>query len=149
MNIAIIRGIITKNIEVRKTSSGTSAINFYVAVKRDYKNADGQYESDFVSCKAFGNTADMISKYFHKGSGIIVEGHIQTGSYEGQDGKKVYTTDVMVSRVHFDRNNSEKKEDKKEETKEIKEEEQKKEKDPFEEFGKQVEMDIPEKMPWE
>lgn len=143
MNIAIIRGIITKDIELKKTSSGTGAVNFYVAVKRDFKNANNEYESDFVSCKAFGNTAEMISKYFHKGSGIIVEGRIQTGSYEGQDGKRVYTTDVMVSRVHFDRNNSEKKEEKKEEVKEVK----KLSDDPFSDFG--AKLEVQEKMPWD
>ena len=146
MNIAIIRGIITKDIELKKTTNGTAAINFYVAVKRDFKNANGEYESDFISCKAFGNTAEMISKYFHKGSGIIIEGHIQTGSFEGQDGKRVYTTDVMVNRVHFDRNNTEKKEEKEEE---FKKEEQKTDSDPFEEFGKKVDMDMSEKLPWE
>lgn len=146
MNIAIIRGIITKDIELKKTTSGTAAINFCVAVKRDYKNADGQYESDFISCKCFGSTAEMISKYFHKGSGIIIEGRIQTGSFDGQDGKRVYTTDIMVNRVHFDRSNTEKKEEKIEE---VKKEEQKSERDPFEEFGKKIEMDMSEKLPWE
>ena len=143
MNIAIIRGIITKDIELKKTTNGTSAVNFYVAVKRDYKNADGQYESDFISCKCFGSTAEMISKYFHKGSGIIIEGRILTGSFEGQDGKRVYTTDVIVNRVHFDRNNSEKKEEKKEEVKEVK----KLSDDPFSDFATKVEME--EKMPWD
>ena len=146
MNIAIIRGNITKDIELRSFQNGTYVTNFYVAVKRDFKNANGEYESDFISCKAIGNTAEMISKYFHKGSGIIIEGHIQTGSFEGQDGKRVYTTDVIVNRVHFDRNNSVKQEDKKEE---IKKEEQIPDRDPFEEFGKKIYKDTSEKLPWE
>lgn len=143
MNIALIRGTITKDIELKTLQNGTKAATFYVAVKRDFKNADGGYDADFISCKAFGNTAEMISKYFHKGSGIIVEGRIQTGSYEGQDGKRVYTTDVMVSKVHFDRNNSEKKE----ETKEVEKPKQKLSDSPFEDFGKNVE--VQERLPWE
>ena len=141
MNIAIIRGVLTKDVEVKKLPSGNSAANFYVAVRRSFKNADGNYDSDFISCKAFGNTADMIGKYFHKGSGIIVEGSIQTGSYE-KEGQKVYTTDLIVSKVHFDRGN-EKKEEKKEEVKEIK----KLSDDPFKDFAAKVEIE--EKMPWD
>ena len=141
MNIVLIRGTITKDIELKKLSNGGAAINFYVAVRRDFKNANNEYDSDFISCKAFGNTAEMISKYFHKGSGIIIEGRIQTGSYEGQDGKKVYTTDVMVGKVHFERGESSKKEEVVEKPK------QKLSDDPFADFGAKVE--VQERLPWE
>lgn len=118
---------------------------FSVAVRRDFKNADGGYDSDFINCVSYGKTAEMIGKYFHKGSGIIVIGRIQTGSYEGQDGKRVYTTDVVVESIEFDRSNSEKKEEKpKDEEPSIKLND-----DPFERFGQQIEMDTREQMPWD
>lgn len=113
MNKVFIRGLLTRNVELRETKSGKQVARFSVAVRRDMKNANGEYESDFLNCIAFGNQAEMINKYFHKGSGIIVLGHIQTGSYEKEDGTKIYTTDIVVENIEFDR-----KESKKEETKE-------------------------------
>ena len=79
----------------------TARMNFTVAVNRDYKNADGGYDADFIRCIVFGQRAEFISKYFHKGDPIIVSGHIQTGSYTNKDGVKVYTTDVAVENVGF------------------------------------------------
>lgn len=144
MNVAILRGSITKDIELKKLPTGSSAVNFYVAVRRDFKNTNNEYDCDFISCKAFGNTAEMISKYFHKGSGIIVEGRIQVGSYDGQDGKKVYTTDVIVNKVHFERGESTKKEEKpKEEPRTT----NRLNNDPFEDFGSKIE--VQERLPWE
>ena len=70
---------------------------FTVAVDRRTK--DGQ-TADFPSCVAFGKTAEFIAKYFHKGMKIALDGHLQTGSYE-KDGKKYYTTDVVVENAEF------------------------------------------------
>lgn len=100
MNRVIAMGNLTKAIEIRKTASGVAVANFTLAVKREVKNKDGEYESDFINCIAFGNQADMMSKYFDKGNKVAIEGHIQSGSYE-KDGKKVYTTDVVVEKIHF------------------------------------------------
>lgn len=118
---------------------------FSVAVRRDYKNSDGGHDSDFISCIAYGKTGEMIGKYFHKGSGIIVIGRIQTGSYESQDGKRIYTTDIVVENIEFDRSNSEKKE----EIREEKPVEKKVEEDPFEKFGQQLELNTNESYPWD
>ena len=74
-----------------------SYIKFTVAVKRKFSK---EKESDYISCVAFGNTADTIGKYFYKGAMIAVEGELRTGSYE-KDGKKVYTTEVTVSTFDF------------------------------------------------
>ena len=100
MNRVIAMGNLTKAIEIRKTSTGVAVANFTLAVKREAKNKDGEYESDFINCIAFGNQADMMSKYFDKGNKVAIEGHIQSGSYE-KDEKKVYTTDVVVEKIHF------------------------------------------------
>ena len=100
MNKVVLVGRLTRDPEVR-TGSGFSTARFTVAVNRNFKNKDGQYDADFVSCVAFRNTADFIAKFFKKGSMIGIEGRIQTGSYDAQDGTKRYTTDVAVDNVEF------------------------------------------------
>ena len=101
MNKVVLVGRLTRYPEVRSTSSVISTGRFTVAVNRNFKNKDGQYDADFVSCVAFRNTADFVSKFFKKGSMIGIEGRIQTGSYDAQDGSKRYTTDVAVDNVEF------------------------------------------------
>ncbi len=100
MNKVILKGVITRDIDLRYTKNEIAVARFTVATKRNIANKDGKYESDYISCVAYQHNAEMINKYFSKGSGILVEGHIQTGSYE-KEGKKVYTTDVVVERVEF------------------------------------------------
>ena len=100
MNKVIIKGVVTRDIDLRYTKNEIAVARFTVATKRNTANKDGKYESDFISCVAYQHNAEMINKYFSRGNGILVEGHIQTGSYE-KDGKKVYTTDVVVERVEF------------------------------------------------
>ena len=100
MNRVIVMGNLTKAVELRHTATGVAVANFTIAVKREIKNKDGEYDSDFINCIAFGNQAEMITKYFDKGNKIAIEGHIQSGSYE-KEGKKVYTTDVVVEKIHF------------------------------------------------
>ena len=140
MNKVFIRGNLTRDVELRETKSGKQVSRFNVAVRRDFKNADGEYESDFPNCVAYGNLAETINKYFHKGSGIIVMGHLQTGSYEDQDGKRIYTTDVIVESIEFDRKESKKEEPVEEKTDGeiiadvVKE-------DPYEKFGEQIQID--------
>lgn len=96
MNRIILMGRLTKDPEERHTGEMT-VTKFTVAVDRRTK--DGQ-TADFPSCVAFGKTAEFIAKYFHKGMRIALDGHIQTGSYE-KDGRKVYTTDVVVENAEF------------------------------------------------
>ena len=101
MNKVVLVGRLTRDPEVRSTSSGSNTARFTVAVNRNFKNKDGQYDADFVSCVAFRNTADFVSRFFKKGSMIGLEGRIQTGSFDAQDGSKRYTTDVVVDNVEF------------------------------------------------
>ena len=105
MNKVILSGRLTRDPEVRYANSGTTTARFSVACDRRFKS-EGQPTADFINCVAFGKTAEFIEKYFTKGSGIELEGRIQTGSYDNQEGKKVYTTDVYVENVEFPKGSS-------------------------------------------
>ena len=84
---------------MKYSNGGTSIAKFRIAVDRQFKK-EGQPEADFISCNAFGKTAEFIEKYFHKGMKIGLVGRIQTGSYE-KDGRTVYTTDIIADNVEF------------------------------------------------
>ena len=101
MNKVVLSGRLTRDVELRESEGGTKIARFNVAVKRNFKNKEGEYDADFISCVAYRNSAEFVGKYFHKGDGIIVEGRIQTGSYEAKDGVIKYTTDVVVENVEF------------------------------------------------
>lgn len=103
MNKVELVGRLTRDPEVRYTQGeNTSAIaRFSVAVNRRFKNAEGNYDADFINCVAFGKPAEFIEKYFRKGMAIGITGRIQTGSYTNKDGVKVYTTDVVVEEAEF------------------------------------------------
>lgn len=98
MNKSILSGRLTADPEL-STSNDTTIARFVLAVNRRYKN-EGQPEADFIRCTAFGKTAENIGKYFGKGKPILIEGHIQTGSYE-KDGVKHYTTDIIIEAFDF------------------------------------------------
>jgi single-strand DNA-binding protein len=100
MNKIFIMGRITKDLELKATNGGTQVLKFSVAVDRRVKQGE-EKKADFLSCVAFSHQATFIEKYFAKGSSIIVIGRIQTGSYDNSEGKKVYTTDIMVEEVSF------------------------------------------------
>ena len=95
MNLAILTGRLTKIPSITATNDYTIA-RFTLAVDRFKKDAG----ADFISCVAFGKTAEFTTKYLTKGTKVNVVGRIQTGSYE-KDGKKIYTTDVVVETVEF------------------------------------------------
>ena len=101
MNKIILVGRLTKDPEVRTTSAGFNTVNFSVAVNRNFKNKDGNYDADFLPCVAFRQTADFISKFFKKGSMISLDGRVQTRNYDAQDGTKRYVTEVVVENVEF------------------------------------------------
>ena len=101
MNKVIEIGRNVKDIELRQTSSGTSAVEFSIAVKRAFKNANGEYESDFFNCVAFSKLAETISRYVKKGDMIAIEGRLQTRNYTNREGNKVYVTEIIVENVEF------------------------------------------------
>lgn len=100
MNKVILMGRTTRDVEVRY-SGETAVARMTLAVdRRNKKESEGQ-QADFISCVAFGKTAEFLSKYGTKGMKFAVTGRIQTGSYTNRDGVKVYTTDVVVEEVEF------------------------------------------------
>lgn len=105
MNKVVLMGRLTRDPEVRY-SQGESAMavaRYSIAVDRPTsRNAGGdQATADFINCVAFGRNGEFAEKYLHKGTKILIEGRIQTGSYTNKDGNKVYTTDIVVERHEF------------------------------------------------
>ena len=101
INNVVLTGRITRNLELKQTNNNNSSLNITLAVERNFKDQNGQKQTDFISCKAFGKRAETIAQYCQKGDLIGVTGSIQTGSYQKQDGSTVYTTDVMVNELIF------------------------------------------------
>ena len=100
MNAVVLVGRTTKDIELRRTGSGTAVASFTLAVNRDFKTQDGQ-EADFINCVAWKKTAELLEQYVHKGDRIAVSGSIRTRNYTGNDGRKVYVTEVLANNVEF------------------------------------------------
>lgn len=100
MNKVILHGKCAKDPDVKTTQSGQTVARVTIAVDR-YTKAGEERKADFISCTAWGQTAQFLAKYFQKGKEILAEGRIQTGSYTDKDGRKVYTTDVVLDRVEF------------------------------------------------
>ena len=100
MNKVVLIGRITRDPELRYTSSNIPSVRFTLAVNRPFQNQNGEREADFINIVAWRNQAENIKKYVSKGSLVAVEGRIQTGSYE-KDGQKVYTVDVVADNVQF------------------------------------------------
>ncbi len=98
INKAIIMGRLTRDPELRHTGSGTPVCSFTVAVDNGYGE---NRQADFINCVAWNKTAEFVSKYFTKGRMIIVIGRIATRTWEGQDGKKNYVTEVVANEVSF------------------------------------------------
>ncbi|MBR4694166.1 MAG: single-stranded DNA-binding protein [Bacilli bacterium] len=101
MNRVVLVGRLTRDPEMRTTASGISQTRFTLAVNRRGTNEDGSRSADFINCVAWRGTGEAIAKYLKKGRELAVEGRIQTGSYDAQDGTKRYTTDVVVDNFTF------------------------------------------------
>ena len=101
INKFIGNGRVTKDIELKQTSNGISAVNFTLAITRNFKNANGEYEADFIQCTAFRGTAELLSKYVKKGDAIGIEGSVRTWNYKDKDDKTVYVTEVQVENIDF------------------------------------------------
>ena len=103
MNKVILVARLVRDPEIKytQTTNGDMAIGrFTVACDRKFKR-DGEPTADFINCVAFGKTAEFLEKYCTKGTKLVVEGRIQTGSYTNKDGNKVYTTDIAVENLEF------------------------------------------------
>lgn len=101
MNKVILMGRITKDPDIRYTQTTASIAvgRFVLAVDRRYKTND--QTADFMPCVAFGKTAEFLERYVKKGTKLVIEGRIQTGSYTNKEGNRIYTMDILVENVEF------------------------------------------------
>lgn len=129
MNRVNLIGRLTTRPELRYSNNNVGVTKFNLAVNRNFTNANGEREADFISCIAWRKTAELICEHFDKGSEIGLSGRIQTGSYEKEDGSRVYTTDVVIDEITFI---GSKKENKQQEEPSS---------DPFADFGESVSID--------
>ena len=103
MNKVILMGRLTRDPEIRygQGDNAMAIARFTLAVDRRFKRDGDAQTADFISCVAFGKTAEFMERYTHQGTKLVAEGRIQTGSYTNKEGNRVYTTDVVVENVEF------------------------------------------------
>ena len=101
INRVIIMGRITRDLELRQTPSGVSTLSFTVAVDRNFQKQGEERQADFISCVAWRQQAEFISRYFGKGRMIALEGTLRTRTYDDKNGVKHYITEVLVDNVSF------------------------------------------------
>ena len=96
INRAVLTGRLTRDPELRYTTSGTAVVSFTLAVDRQFRNQNGDRDADFINCVIWRKSAENFSNFTHKGSLVGIEGRIQTRNYENQQGNRVYVTEVVV-----------------------------------------------------
>ncbi|MDQ0351527.1 single-strand DNA-binding protein [Alkalibacillus filiformis] len=101
LNRVVLVGRLTKDPELRYTPNGVAVANFTIAVNRPFSNQQGEREADFINCVIWRRPAENLANYMGKGSMIGVDGRIQTRNFEGQDGKRVFMTEVVADSVQF------------------------------------------------
>ena len=113
MNKVILSGNLVKDCELRTTDGGTNVVSNSVAVKRDFKNANGEYDVDFINFVAWGSQADFINQYAHKGDKLLITGRWQVRNYQAQDGSNRTVNEVIIESVEIlSKPQTEQKEDK-------------------------------------
>lgn len=127
MNRIILLGRLTREPDVKVTSTGKTVATFALAVDRPFAGKDGKREADFINIQAWNKTAETVGNYVSKGQRLLVEGRLQIRSYDGKDGQKHYVTEVIADRVEFIERNE----------KTV----QKEESGPMEGFGSEVQFD--------
>lgn len=101
LNKIFIMGRLTRDPELRRTQNGTAVAGFALAVDRDFKNADGTKETDFIEVVAWRSSAEFVSKYFAKGRMAVVEGRLQIRDWQDKDGNKRRNAEVVADNVYF------------------------------------------------
>lgn len=101
INNVVVVGRLTRAVDLRYTSNGTAYASFTLATDRDFKNQNGEKETDFINCVMWRKPAENLANYTKKGSLIGIEGRIQTRNYDNQQGQRVYVTEVLAERFHF------------------------------------------------
>ena len=101
MNKAFLSGNLSKDVDIRTTNNGKSVATFSLAVKRNYKNDKGEYDTDFFTVIVYGSNAENCAKYLKKGSKVLTTGRIQNREYTAKDGTKRYVTEIVAEDVEF------------------------------------------------
>jgi single-strand DNA-binding protein len=101
LNKIFIMGRLTRDPELRRTQNGTAVTSFTLSVDRDFKNADGTKDTDFIDVVAWRNTAEFVSKYFSKGRMAVVEGRLQLRDWTDKDGNKRRNAEVLADNIYF------------------------------------------------
>ena len=101
MNSVNLIGRLTNKPTFGYTNNNIAYARFTLVVNRNFKNANGERQADFINCVAYRKTAELINQYTNKGDLLGTEGRIQTGSYTASDGSKKYTTDVVIENIYF------------------------------------------------
>lgn len=101
INRVVLVGRLTKDPEYRVTPSGTSVATFTLAINRNFTNADGERQADFINCVVFKKQAENVNNYLKKASLAGIEGRLQSRSYDNQEGRKVFVTEVICDSVQF------------------------------------------------
>ena len=101
LNRAVLIGRLTKDPELRYTPNGVAVSSFTLAIDRNFKNAQGEKDADFIPCVVYRQSAEFCANYLSKGKLASVEGRIQVRSYTGQDGQKRWVTEVIADNVYL------------------------------------------------
>src|SRR5690625_1761172 len=101
MNRVVLVGRLTRDPDLRYTPNGVAVATFTVAVNRPFKNQQGEQEADFVNCVVWRKQAENLANYMKKGSQVGVDGRVQTRSYDNQEGRKVFVTEVLVESITY------------------------------------------------
>lgn len=101
MNRVVLVGRLTKDPELKYTPSGVAVASFTLAVNRSFTNQQGEREADFINCVVWRRPAENVANFLKKGSLAGVDGRIQTRNFEGQDGRRVFMTEVVAESVQF------------------------------------------------
>jgi len=101
VNRVVLVGRLTRDPDLRYTPTGVAVANFTLAINRPFTNQDGNREADFINCVVWRRPAENLANYMKKGNQVGVDGRLQSRSYEGQDGKTVYVTEVVADSVQF------------------------------------------------
>ncbi|EAE8611794.1 single-stranded DNA-binding protein [Listeria monocytogenes] len=101
MNRVVLVGRLTKDPDLRYTPAGAAVATFTLAVNRPFKNGQGEQEADFIQCVVWRKPAENVANFLKKGSLTGVDGRVQTRNYEGNDGKRVYVTEIVAESVQF------------------------------------------------
>lgn len=104
LNKSILMGRLVRDPELRRTNNNTAVASFTLAVQRDRKDANGEYQTDFIDCVAWGYQAEFVKSYFSKGSMAVVVGRLQSRNWEDKNGSKRTTIEVIADEVHFGEN---------------------------------------------